>query len=667
MKIQIIGLLIILQLAKSQVVLSFKNQCQCSQIAVDTECNLLYPYCYWSVNQQNVGLCKTTNCYGLTSADCVLVKNCIWNGDYCLSSKTDVKCNQLEGQPGLTCQQQNLLCYGTIGLCTTIDELPNCNTYQTQEQCTMGKEGKCQWTTQNACSFYQNCQQIPLNMCNNYKPYESIYSQGQYCHINNNGLCVQMTCSDITTESNCKFVQTVFNQDQYYLCSWNAFSKTCGNASNTSNLTEETCFSNTIGTYHWIAENKQQVQGICFPCTFRIVKKQDLCLCEQLVAQMDCISAKICTWQSNKCVSSECNLFNDQQSLCAQSPGCMYLFGKGCFPFTKCSDIKGSNQFQCISQSFQCPSSNGQYCTALPIDNSIFCKQQGNAYNCGNAIIGQGQCLWNYSKNQCQYSSSCYSFGMQDCLRLKHSCYYSGYYCYPINCSYFTSASDCTYYFDYYDASYKYCYWNSQEGYCDDEKPYQLDFSSCYTSSQGQYRWSSLDQKVGVCTQCAAVIIPNKRKWCSCDQLIYQKDCATAYDSCLWNPEKSQCVVLDCSMLKSRNLCVQNYNCHWIQYQDVMQCLPFTSCDKLPGSNSYTCLLYSQRCTQTDGQFCKELSYADNKQKCSSIADYTNCYLTVAADGVCRQNSQTQKCYALSECYEINEMALCGINQLCCT
>ncbi|CAD8146156.1 unnamed protein product [Paramecium pentaurelia] len=668
MKIKIISLLILLQIAKSQVVLSFKNSCECTQIAVDTECNLLYPYCNWQVNEQNVGSCETTNCYNLdSSADCVLLRNCIWNGKQCLSTYSDVQCNQLEGEKDLTCQQQNVSCYGITGQCLSISELPSCKTYQSQIECTIGQEGKCSWsTTTNQCGFYVTCEQIPLNICNTYRPYETNYSQGQYCHINNSGQCVQMTCSDITSQINCTFVQTVFNQDQFYLCQWNSLSKTCELAPSTSNLTEKNCFSDTIGTYHWIAENKYAVQGICFPCSLRIIKQSELCLCEQLVSQLDCIYAKTCTWQQNKCITSQCSQFNEQQSLCAQSPACMYIFGKGCIPFTKCSDIRGNNQFQCIAQSLQCPSSNGQYCTSLPIDSSIFCQQQGNAYNCSNVLIGNGKCYWNSQKNECQYSSSCYSFNMQDCQKLKHACYYSGSYCYPIYCSYFSTASDCTFYFDYYSGSYKYCYWNYQYGYCDDQKPYELDFQSCYTSTQGKYRWSSQDSKIGACTQCAAIIVPNKRNWCSCDQLIYQGDCATAYDSCLWNPEKSQCVPLDCSMLTTRNLCVQNYNCHWIQYQNVMQCLPFTSCDKLPGSNSYMCMLYSQRCTQTDGKYCKELSYTDIKQKCSSIADYTNCYLTVASDGVCRWNTQTQTCYALSECSQITEMSFCGINNYAC-
>ncbi|CAD8046057.1 unnamed protein product [Paramecium sonneborni] len=667
MKMEVIWLLILISLVKSQVVLSFQNSCLCTQIALDKECSQLYPYCNWQVNYDGNESCEITNCaYLNSSADCVLMRECIWNGNFCVTSNGIVDCNQLEGQPNLTCQQQNISCYGLSGNCVSQKDLPGCQMYSTQQECATGQEGKCSWQTQtNQCVYYVNCQQIPLNICNNYRPYETDHSQGQYCHINANGICVQMTCEDITARINCTFVQTVFNQDQFYLCIWNDQSKTCQTAKGTSDLNEQNCFVNTLGTYHWIADNKYSVQGICLPCTLRITKQSDICACEQLVAQMDCISAKICTWQQNKCITSQCQLFNEQQSLCAQSPACMYIFGKGCIPFTKCSEIRGSNQFQCIAQSIQCPSSNGQFCTSIPLDNS-FCQQQDTSYNCGNSILSKGLCYWNYQKNQCQFSPSCFNLDYQVCKKLKHACYVQGYQCYPVQCYIFTQISDCSFYFDYYSGSYQYCYWNYELGYCDDQKTYNLSFQSCYISTQGTYRWSSLDSKVGVCTQCAAALIPNKKRWCQCDQLIYQGDCATASDSCLWNSEKSQCVVISCSMLKTRDLCIQNYNCHWIQYQDAMQCLPFTSCDKLPGSNSYMCMLYSQRCTQTDGQFCKELSYADSKNKCSSIADYTNCYLTVASDGVCRWNTKTQTCYTLSECNQITEMSLCGINNYAC-
>ncbi|CAD8162535.1 unnamed protein product [Paramecium pentaurelia] len=207
-------------------------------------------------------------------------------------------------------------------------------------------------------------------------------------------------------------------------------------------------------------------------------------------------------------------------------------------------------------------------------------------------------------------------------------------------------------------------YQNNIFYYYDNYNIIPLNQNQCYSYSSGEYHWSSNDYKVGECLKCSVDYPQRKKNQCTCEELIYQGDCALAGESCLWNSQLAQCIQIDCYMLKTRSSCISNYNCHWIQVDDVMQCLPMTKCSNLPGSNSYQCLAYSYRCTQSDGQFCQELSRLDQSNKCSSIQNYTSCYLTIGSDGVCAWNGQN--CYALSECSQITQSNLCGINNYAC-
>ncbi|CAD8083871.1 unnamed protein product [Paramecium sonneborni] len=693
-----LALICLIGITLSQIILSSMDDCTCRQILTDFECQNMQPYCQW-----NGASCQQQSCYDVPLDQCTELSYCYLNGQSCQQFYNQSMCQELVGNATQNCQQLSQYCYGNNGQCSNqITVLPSqCSSYTNQSECFQSQQGRCTWYN-NTCNYYSSCNSIPLANCQQYQPFETKQQLGQYCRINNNQ-CVQATCNLITNQTQCTFVQNFFNIDQFMLCQWNTTSSSCQMAISTSFLSNTTCLQYTMGNYHWVTRNNQTTEGYCFKCQVKPIISKKQCSCEQLISQQDCYQNPLCTWQFNQCIIKPCSAFNSSQEQCVLNSACAWIEPQGCTNFTKCQNLNGTNQYECLLQSLNCPSSNGYNCFPRSENNQYGCAANQNGQcerfftNGGFCQTYHNQTYYNQTQYTCRYieSPNCqFITNQQECQRFSQycnwesynynpqlcsECAFNPYYCsycgtcynYYQSCSNFYNENQCKYANE--GGQFYKCVWNyntqrcvnsGQNGQYNGSNIIPFDQDDCYTQTDGQYRWSSNTDKAGECLKCSVVYLPRKRNQCTCEQLIYQGDCALAGDSCLWNPQLGQCVQMDCNMLKTRSTCVSNYNCHWIQVDDVMQCLPFTKCSNLPGSNSLQCLTYSYRCTQSDGRYCKELSRTDVSNTCSSIQNYTLCYLTIASDGVCAWNGSS--CYALSECSSIKQFNLCGINNYGC-
>ncbi|CAD8123473.1 unnamed protein product [Paramecium sonneborni] len=453
-----------------------QNQCLCSQLLTEQECNLTE--CYW----EN-GFCQDFNCYGKSQFNCIQNIQCYWQ--YSIYDYQNGQCNNipslqivdfcttLRGKNSLECLAQTKLCPVSLnGICQNRSHLQTCSSMKSLQLCanSVGQEGYCTYKNQQ-CQVLNNCSQLDnFSEC-------SLFDK--ICQWNSQTkTCLQIFCSSYTTKDTCTYVFQNINKANIQLCIWNG--KSCSSASN------------------------------CVSCSLNQIKPKHTCSCT-LLNDVECTLAKpVCKLiQNNKCVKSECTEIFDSVH-CSQQNECMWKNGS-CITFTKCSDLNGTTSLDCIAQSLQCQSVSNSQCQPASSLNS--CGQYSNQ-NCKFGILGSdGFCYWNTSTDNCEVISSCDKvMNISICQQLTPACQWSYYFssCVPFQCQDYLQQEDCTnVVVNLVDPQILLCVWKNQKCEPFVDTYYRFDNSICYVQSDHTYRWVK-DDKLGVqCQQCLQAFFIN--------------------------------------------------------------------------------------------------------------------------------------------------------------
>ncbi|CAD8064401.1 unnamed protein product [Paramecium primaurelia] len=268
MKNKLILQLFLLTLTATSIQVDSSLHCDCAELNQD-ECNQSTYWCVWNVTTSE---CQSYSfkCSNQTTEITCLIQSdlCAWNNGACIDY--DKVCSDFTDES--KCKNGNN-CYWNIekvcenfSVCSnySVDNCPTqewcsklsgtctdykfvvCSEFMSQSTC-IGFESKssyCAWDNDGKCSTLEeisDCSQL-----NNFK---------QLCSENNcvyeDNACRAPKCSD-KQESTCSAVRTTGTT--YTLCSYK--DGQCQDATDTSNLTKDTCFSRTRRNYKWSSDNK---------------------------------------------------------------------------------------------------------------------------------------------------------------------------------------------------------------------------------------------------------------------------------------------------------------------------------------------------------------------------------------------------------------------------
>ncbi|CAK55898.1 unnamed protein product (macronuclear) [Paramecium tetraurelia] len=220
------------------------DHCSCSDYYLSTECSSLFG-CSW--NAGTTSTCQKANCTAQQGAACLTFPTaCYLNttagNNTCLAFSS---CSSLKGATDADCQAQNALCGQTSTTGTNCVDF-KCSSYS-GTTCPTARGCYLNGAT---CSNTPTCSTGTAANCTT-----------PYCAMNGT-TCQQAVCGSYTTELSCSFVYLSGTSVQP--CSWNATGSACINAPGTGNLTSTTCFTNTLGAYHW--SSASTTDGSCKSC-----------------------------------------------------------------------------------------------------------------------------------------------------------------------------------------------------------------------------------------------------------------------------------------------------------------------------------------------------------------------------------------------------------------
>ncbi|CAD8046974.1 unnamed protein product [Paramecium primaurelia] len=597
------------------------NKCACEQFMLETACNSSQ-YCQWIQNS-----CQDINCNQIyNQLQCSMNKNCYWNLQS-QNCQNFYSCNQLIAVNLLTCitQSRNCpnymyqTCYSSYGLCSQI--------YQSQCDGSITNEGICYFNeAKQVCQSLQSCSDIiDENICN------QISKLCLWSTVNNK--CQQLTCSNVKQQKQCTFVFKNLNGTDIQICEWT--NNSCSNAKNILNLNEAQCSSNSQFTYMYTGSK-------CVKCFQASIILPEQCSCSQLYLAQDCYANPLCNWNGQICKLQNCLSITNQE-LCIQNIYCQWT-EYGCSDFQTCFGLFGSTPKDCISQSINCPYSDGVRC-----QNKYYyspCQSFTQVSLCSNQLGSDGLCIWNKTSSSCQVLSKCNQIlNSTYCGIYEYVCNWSKDQCNQSTCSTFTTPEQCKFYYQSLNSFTPIgCKWNITTNVCEQIGSMLTAYNSanCYSNSAKTARWSQTLSYNGVCISCGVKYIPNPSK-CSCQQLISQINCIQN-SLCYWSQTSKSCQEYECSALPE-NLCVTNMKCMWT----TKGCTKFTSCSQIKGESLDECLSYSLYCPYNPGL-----------KTCSSLKDFPECEEHKTQDtcvgvygtgkNICIWDSRIQRCTKLHSC-----------------
>ncbi|CAD8091243.1 unnamed protein product [Paramecium primaurelia] len=364
----------------------------------------------------------------------------------------------------------------------------------------LGQEGYCTYENQQ-CQVLTSCSQLKnFNEC-------SIFNKS--CQfVTSSGKCEQLYCSSYTNSNNCTYVFENINKANIQICVWNDVTKTCSTATYLIQQTYENCYLNTGGTYHW--SSPQTTQGACVSCSINWIKPKNICSCT-LLNQIECsLSKPVCKLnQNNECVKSQCNEIFDSLH-CSQQNECMWNQNQ-CVTFTKCTDLSGTTNLDCVAQSLQCQATQNGICQPASSLNS--CEKYSQSQCKLGKLGSEGFCYFNETKNACQVISSCDSVNnIQYCEKLNPACKWSYNFnkCVPYQCQDYRYEEECiNVIVNLQDPQIELCVWQNYKCVPFVDTYYKFDDAICYVKSDHTYRWVKED-KFGVrCQQCLQAYLIN--------------------------------------------------------------------------------------------------------------------------------------------------------------
>ncbi|CAD8046964.1 unnamed protein product [Paramecium primaurelia] len=232
-----------------------KNRCSCGDLTIYQDCAYAYPDCFWDLNSNT---CSTATCSNITDQiSCSQNKKCMWNGKSCVEFTL---CNQLYGYNQRECYQQSINCPQSNGkTCASADALKSCSSYQNMDDCNLvaSNDGICYWSA-GGCSVIASCDQLSSNDCTDI---------GKACVWNTTTKgCQQASCAQFQNSQRCTSYLSELNEQVYQLCRWDPVNNQCVSASDTSQLTSETCYLQTKYTYRWVNSTNS-----CDSCEGKII------------------------------------------------------------------------------------------------------------------------------------------------------------------------------------------------------------------------------------------------------------------------------------------------------------------------------------------------------------------------------------------------------------
>ncbi|CAD8149926.1 unnamed protein product [Paramecium pentaurelia] len=459
----------------------------------------------------------------------------------------------------------------------------------------------------------------------------------------------------IQTEQDCKYTFPSLYMNVAQICVWQ--NGKCKDLNESNNLDSEQCLQNTLDTYKWTGSSCVS----CFEVNWQLqfsLQLPNQCNCSQLQAEYTCLQKSSCIWSNSYCQSIECSSIM-RQFQCASNPYCVWLKGQ-CQMFKSCTELKGTNQSDCIVLSINCPASDGINC----LDSKLLlpCSAYKSQSSCTNMLGRDGFCIWQYST--CQVLRNCQQINkQQDCQYFTKQCYWSTS-CQPVSCSIFNTPNTCQYYYQsinsYTPVS---CYWVFGQGICAQTTDFmkQLTPATCQTNTNLTATWSNT---LKICLSCLIPSPPNPKQ-CSCSQLISQQNCLQS-QQCFWNIEINQCLQLPCDKLNQQQ-CIQNSKCWW---KFTMQaCEQLTSCSDLYAGSDFECISQSLFCplqNKDDPPYFKCESYSQiNFTNCEDL-NQTQCNQYVMPPYyICQWNNYLGKCQYQSYCNQLGNPKLCYSNPFC--
>ncbi|CAD8124816.1 unnamed protein product [Paramecium sonneborni] len=219
---------------------------------------------------------------------------------------------------------------------------------------------------------------------------------------------------------------------------------------------------------------------------------QDICICENIVSQLDCTLANRCWWdfKTSVCQQQTCGTISDQYS-CAIDSQC-YWNGTSCTDFSQrdCSKIPiNPSVFK------SCTEANIFCYNNITVPSSPICsKRPGLTQNC--SLLNATECYTN--SLACRWQSSTGGGGA----------------CQPISCPNLKTQDDCLYYaLDTTYTKLQLCIWQNEN--CIPANTQQVSsysYNDCFLNTLGTYTFSSNDVNdegnfIGYCKSCFEFIL----------------------------------------------------------------------------------------------------------------------------------------------------------------
>ncbi|CAK92392.1 unnamed protein product (macronuclear) [Paramecium tetraurelia] len=611
------------------------NKCACEQFMLQSACNQSQ-YCQWNQNS-----CQDIPCSNITNQlQCSNNKKCFWSLQQ-QNCQVFYSCYQITGLNSLACLAQSIncpnyqqqSCNSSFNSCNQIPQ-SSCDGY-------VSNQGVCYWEqSTQACKNLQSCSNIvDEKICN------QLTRLCQYSVLL--AKCQQLTCQNIKSQKQCTFVFNQLNGTDIQVCEWT--NNSCSNAKNILTLNEAQCSYNSQNTYLYTGSK-------CVKCIQGSLILPEQCTCSQLYLAQDCQANPLCTWNGS-CQLANC-LSIPNQDVCVQSTHCQWT-EFGCSEFQSCILLVGSNPKECISQSINCPYSDGAKC-----QNKFYyspCQSYTQPVFCTNQLGTDGLCIWNATSGSCQVLSKCNQILKSTyCGIYQYVCNWSNDSCNQSTCSTYTTPEQCKYYYQSLNSFTPIgCRWNITTSTCEQVGSTLTSYNSanCYTNTAKTARWSQASNQKGVCISCGVKYLPNPLQ-CNCQQLISQLNCGQN-QLCYWDQVSKSCKEYECSVL-AENLCITSMKCQWSN----KGCITFTSCSQIKGETIDECLSYSLYCPYSPAL--KSCSTLKNMPKCEEHKTQGVCN-SVKRQGkeICFWNQQFDKCTVLKSCYGLSQMD-CAYYSLYC-
>ncbi|CAK92397.1 unnamed protein product (macronuclear) [Paramecium tetraurelia] len=239
----------------AELTFNANNRCTCDDLTTQQDCSKSYPQCIWDEQGSS---CSTVTCSSLIDqTNCALNEKCMWSGKGCVEFTF---CNQLKGYSQRDCFKQSINCPQSDGkICAGSQALKSCSSYSDQETCdkTISSSGICDWSD-SGCSSITSCGQLNSKNC---------FRGGDACIWNiTSNTCTEDSCNQFQSKSTCKYYQTQLDELVFQLCEWDATNSKCNDANDTSALTENTCYNQTLYTHRWSSSSNS-----CQACEGKII------------------------------------------------------------------------------------------------------------------------------------------------------------------------------------------------------------------------------------------------------------------------------------------------------------------------------------------------------------------------------------------------------------